>query len=201
MSKIAISGASTGSATFTIESPATSTNRTLTLPDNTGTIVTTGTTTGISASALSTGTLAAARLPAGSVLQVVQSVRTASFVTTSTSFVATGLSASITPTSATSKILIFTHTITDNGANGRTALVTIYRGATDLGGGNEGFGGASSDTGGSTRSSFDICFLDSPATTNATTYAMYTRSVNGGTIEVPPYDAAKQTITLMEIAA
>ena len=40
MSKIAISGASTGTATFTIESPATSTNRTLTLPDNTGTIIT-----------------------------------------------------------------------------------------------------------------------------------------------------------------
>jgi hypothetical protein len=40
MSNIAISGASTGTATFTIESPATSTNRTLTLPDNTGTIIT-----------------------------------------------------------------------------------------------------------------------------------------------------------------
>ena len=44
MSKIAISGAATGTATFTIESPATSTNRTLTLPDNTGTIITTGST-------------------------------------------------------------------------------------------------------------------------------------------------------------
>jgi len=40
MSQISITGASTGSATFTIESPATSTNRTLTLPDNTGTIIT-----------------------------------------------------------------------------------------------------------------------------------------------------------------
>jgi len=40
MSKISIAGASTGTATFTIESPATSTNRTLTLPDNTGTIIT-----------------------------------------------------------------------------------------------------------------------------------------------------------------
>jgi hypothetical protein len=39
MSKIAISGASTGTATFTIESPATSTNRTLTLPDATTTLV------------------------------------------------------------------------------------------------------------------------------------------------------------------
>ena len=188
MSQISITGASTGTATFTIESPATSTNRTLTLPDETGTIITTA---GVPASSL----------PAGSVLQVVQSVRTASFTTTSTSFIATGLSASITPTSATSKILIFTHTITDNAANGRTALVTIYRGATNLGGGTEGFGGASSDTGGSTRSSFDICYLDSPATTSATTYEMYTRSITGGSIEVPPYASAKQTITLMEIAA
>lgn len=39
MSKIAITGAATGTATFTIESPATSTNRTLTIPDATTTIV------------------------------------------------------------------------------------------------------------------------------------------------------------------
>ena len=44
MSKISISGAATGTATFTIESPATNTNRTLTLPDNTGTIITTAST-------------------------------------------------------------------------------------------------------------------------------------------------------------
>jgi hypothetical protein len=40
MSQISITGAATGTATFTIESPATSTNRTLILPDNTGTIIT-----------------------------------------------------------------------------------------------------------------------------------------------------------------
>jgi hypothetical protein len=40
MSKIALAGAVSGTATFTLESPATSTNRTLTLPDNTGTIIT-----------------------------------------------------------------------------------------------------------------------------------------------------------------
>jgi hypothetical protein len=44
MSKIAISGASTGTATFTLESPATSTNRTITLADATGTMVVSGTT-------------------------------------------------------------------------------------------------------------------------------------------------------------
>jgi hypothetical protein len=42
MSKVAIKGATTGTGTLTIESPATNTDRTLTLPDNDGTIVTTG---------------------------------------------------------------------------------------------------------------------------------------------------------------
>jgi hypothetical protein len=44
MSQISITGASTGTATFTIESPATSTNRTITLADATGTMVVSGTT-------------------------------------------------------------------------------------------------------------------------------------------------------------
>lgn len=40
MSNIAIKGATTGTGTFTIESPATNTDRTLTLPDEAGTFVT-----------------------------------------------------------------------------------------------------------------------------------------------------------------
>ena len=43
MSNIAIKGATTGTGTFTIESPATNTDRTLTLPDETGTVLTSGT--------------------------------------------------------------------------------------------------------------------------------------------------------------
>ena len=39
MSNIAIKGAATGSGTFTLEAPATSTNRTLTLPDAAGTMM------------------------------------------------------------------------------------------------------------------------------------------------------------------
>lgn len=60
------------------------------------------------ASALTTGTLASARLPAGSVLQVAQARKTdTSWSTTSTSFVAvTGLGVTITPTSASSKFLV-----------------------------------------------------------------------------------------------
>ena len=43
MSNIAIKGAATGSGTFTLEAPATSTNRTLVLPDEAGTVLTTAT--------------------------------------------------------------------------------------------------------------------------------------------------------------
>lgn len=52
-----------GTGTVSIVPPATNTNRTLTLPDETGTVVTTATTTGINASALSTGTISTDRLP------------------------------------------------------------------------------------------------------------------------------------------
>lgn len=44
MSKIALSGNASGTGTFTLASPNSSTDRTLTLPDNTGTIITTAST-------------------------------------------------------------------------------------------------------------------------------------------------------------
>ena len=43
MSNIAIKGAATGTGVFTLESPATNTDRTLTLPDEAGTVLTSGT--------------------------------------------------------------------------------------------------------------------------------------------------------------
>jgi hypothetical protein len=58
MSKVAIKGAATGTGVFTLESPATNTDRTLVLPDEAGTVLTTA---GVPASAM----------PAGSVIQVV----------------------------------------------------------------------------------------------------------------------------------
>ena len=54
MSKISIAGATTGTGTFTLASPATDTDRVLTLPDEAGTVVTTGS-TGVVTSAMLTG--------------------------------------------------------------------------------------------------------------------------------------------------
>ena len=59
MSKIALEGNSSGTGTFTIAGPNTNTNYTITLPQETGTLVTTGVTTGLNGSAISTGVVAA----------------------------------------------------------------------------------------------------------------------------------------------
>jgi len=48
LSKISIEGNSSGTGTFTIASPNSNTNRTLDLPDNSGTIITSGSTGGVS---------------------------------------------------------------------------------------------------------------------------------------------------------
>jgi hypothetical protein len=59
MSKIALEGNASGTGTFTIAGPNTNTNYTITLPQETGTLVTTGVTTGLNGSAISTGVVAA----------------------------------------------------------------------------------------------------------------------------------------------
>jgi hypothetical protein len=59
MSKIALEGNASGTGTFTIAGPNTNTNYTITLPQETGTLVTTGVTTGLNGSAITTGVVAA----------------------------------------------------------------------------------------------------------------------------------------------
>lgn len=86
MSKVAIVGNPSGTGVFTIQSPNTSTDRTLTLPDSTGTVDTLG--------------------RAGNVLQVVNFSVSSGGSTTSTAYVDTNLTASITPQASGNKILI-----------------------------------------------------------------------------------------------
>jgi len=94
MSKVVITGNASGTGDFTIAAPNSNTDRTLTLPDDSGTVLTTA---GVPSSAL----------PAGSVLQVVTTIATEPQVYSLTSYTALNdLSLNITPTSASSKILL-----------------------------------------------------------------------------------------------
>ena len=187
MSKIAISGASTGTATFTLESPATSTNRTLTLPDNTGTILTNAT--------------------AGTVLQVVTATTNTPVTITSTSMTDLGLSASITPTSASSKILVLVNqnlTNYQNTSSSRNFGTQLLRGATIIS--NKlfySYAGAAGN--GYVELTLDGTYilLDSPATTSSTTYKTQgtVSSSADDTTLVGQAGSRTSSITLMEIAA
>jgi len=55
LSKIALSGNASGTGTLTLSAPNTNTNQTLTLPDNSGTVITTASTGGVAQAMLASG--------------------------------------------------------------------------------------------------------------------------------------------------
>ena len=95
MSKISLEPNASGAGTFTLSAPNSNTNRTLNLPDASGNII---------AADASTGRFDSSNMPAGSVIQVVSNNFSTQTQITSTSYVDVGLSASITPISANSKV-------------------------------------------------------------------------------------------------
>jgi hypothetical protein len=136
---------------------------------------------------------------AGCVLQVVSLTSGTSTSTTSSSWVATALLASITPKFSTSKIYVNVSASVDNGSTGGQAGTTIFRGATNLAASlsNTAFNDSYNSTG-RVITSVGMSILDSPATTSSTTYTVYLSSFVGGSVALS--SAAGSTITLMEIA-
>ena len=131
------------------------------------------------------------------VLQVVQATYNTTTSTTSTSFVTSNLSASITPTSSTSKVLVFLSSTVAT-ANGSTSIpVTLYRGGTNVAGGTTPI--TDLVTSGNNWS-MNFNYLDSPATTSATTYTFYFRSGNGSLVYTN-LTGYISSLILMEIAA
>jgi len=133
--------------------------------------------------------IAAADLPTGSVLQVLQTTKTDAFSTTSTSYVdLTGLSISITPSSTSSKILVFYNI--DAGTAGDVAhgYLTLIRGSTEIFKADTASNRRSAtsviNTGTQTSQMHSASYLDSPSTTSATTYKVQILSSNGSAIYV-----------------
>jgi hypothetical protein len=149
-----------------------------------------------------TQTIPKATLPTGSVLQVVQAETSTNTSTTSTSFVTTNLTASITPSSSSSKVLV---TVSAEGFINGTAtsgIYTVFRGTvagTNLGNATWGFTNLYSAAGAVTGS-ISINYLDSPSTTSSQTYTYAMRSEAGSATHINA-NGQKSTITLMEIAA
>jgi len=154
------------------------------------------------ASTGSSGTVLTTTSPkAGNVIQVVNGTTTTTTTTTGTTLVDTNLSASITPTSATSKILVLVNHYECAVVAAFTGIkFQLLRGATAIG---TNYSTSNVGYGAQTENYFNVSMmvLDSPATTSATTYkTQFARASGSGTVYVQG-DSTLSTITLMEIAA
>jgi hypothetical protein len=192
MSKVKIQGNASGTGVVTLTAPNTNTDRTITLPDSTGSIL------------MADGDGSAlTNLPGGGkVLQVVTGTYSTETSSTSTTYADTGLSATITPSSTSSKILVFG---SNNGGAKKSGDgyggLQLLRGTTSLYVPHTRYGYTSSNA---WVYGFSLSFhyLDSPSTTSATTYKTQFKSVvaDGTAVRVQD-NASVSTITLIEIGA
>ena len=152
----------------------------------------------------------------GKVLQVVSTTKSDSFTSTSTSFAdVTGLSVSITPSNASSKVLVLYNVSGSQAVAAQIARSRLMRGSTEIN-----IGDAASNRARGTSDPFSVAaqiigttiagsYLDSPATTSATTYKFQV-ATSGGTVYVNRSEddsdssirsRTVSTITVMEIGA
>jgi hypothetical protein len=144
-----------------------------------------------------TGQVPDANAPSGSVIQVVSATSTASVETSSTTFT-NFLSASITPSSASNKILCLA-TYGEPDILTGYVFVKLFRSGSEIFKLTTEFGRGISASAESHYSGASLQFLDSPATTSATTYNLGLAVVIGGTARIG--NGGGHSLVLMEIAA
>lgn len=181
---IVLVGSTSGS--ITLQEPAVSGSTVLSLPAVTGTVLTD------------------TSPKAGNVLQVVNAAITTYVSSSTDTFVNTGVTATITPTSATSKILVLIdHAGCSKETNSAAIKIKVLRGSTQI----VYIADADGFTGTTTNNFFGSIgcnYLDSPATTSATTYkSQFASQFNNAVVSIGNYNTTPvtSTITLMEIAA
>jgi hypothetical protein len=140
----------------------------------------------------------------GKVLQVVMGTPTSTEVSNSTTtLVDSGITATITPTLATSKVLVLitmSGVAKTNGNSGSHLIAALFRGVTNV----LQFDAGTLYTGVAETLylSRSFNYLDSPATTSATTYKVqFSNSIAAAAIKVQADAASTSTIILLEIGA
>jgi hypothetical protein len=136
----------------------------------------------------------------GKVLQVVQGTTTTSTSNSTSTYADTTLSASITPTSATSKVLVMVNQVISksNGNLDNSVDMRIVRGATTI------LESTFILYTGQTFTLYSLAsfvYLDSPSTTSATTYKTTFRNFYNGASVTMQQNSNASYITLLEIGA
>ena len=154
-------------------------------------------------------TAANVKLPAGTVLQTVNTTHSTATTSTSSSFVATEMNATITPKYNTSKILV-RFSLPAYTTSGKHVVGTIFResgtasgnaaiSGTNLGDSSWGFSSIFNNGAEGMGSIHCTGVLDSPATTSALRYTVAYRQHNSGTATVFP-NGSMGTVTLQEVS-
>lgn len=153
-------------------------------------------------SAEASGIKWAAAAGGGKVLQVVQGTTTTSTTSSSTTYADTTLTASITPSATTSKILVM---VAQNGCrkddpnSGNALWLQLLRGSTQLMQSSYiGFTGTASIN---IIGSASFIYLDSPSTTSSTTYKTQLKNNAAAANAQVQHGSDMSTITLIEIGA
>jgi hypothetical protein len=156
-------------------------------------------------SSTATGLAYAAPAAGGKVLQVVQDTDTSNFTTTSATFVDTGLSVTITPSSATSKIYVIANmplAYSEGPNNGNFVCnFNLVRSSTQLCEGWIGTYGVTSSSAPSGYATATLTTLDSPATTSAITYKVQGKKGDGNNANYIGSGTRINSIIVMEIGA
>lgn len=200
-----VTGATTLDSTLTVAGTA-NLNGNTTIA---GTLNVTGALTApIAASNISSGQLSSARMPIGSIIQVVSANDTGVVTISSTSFVSANLAATITPTSASSKILVIlnagVYVFGNSSSSGRNHNLEIVK---SLPSANTqihliDFSNATVNAAGTFGYSYVACglILDSPSTTSAITYTFRANIASECRLELHR-GSSNSSIILMEIVA
>ena len=142
----------------------------------------------------------------GKLLQVVQGTLTSNATTTSGSFVDTGLEATITPSLASSKVMVIANYMAfsiNSGASAASTLASmiLLRTSTQLQGDSYGNYRLAASNAPEFYTRFAFSYLDSPATTSATTYKIQHKIVDCTSCGISASATKIASIILMEIGA
>lgn len=151
-------------------------------------------------STASTGLKWATPASGGKVLQVVQATYTTSTTNATTTFANTGLSATITPSSTSSRILVMAyHPIRKTNTNAQNAVrIKLQRGTTDI---HQSADNLQTSAAAEASGSHQLSYVDSPATTSATTYRTQFSNAVNATDAIVQVDNRTAVMILMEIGA
>ena len=195
MSSVKIQGDSSGTGVLTIAAPNTNTDRSITIPDKAGAIA----------------------IGAGTIVQVVQGTTTTEVTVNTTTYTDTTLSASITPSSSTNKILIMVMQSCVNTRDGSAVGhgIRLLRDNTVVWTPQESptgpflwYGNAGNISSNELDGTFVVNYLDSPSTTSSVTYKTQGRphtNTNNGVVyyqyTANNYTTQVSTMILMEVVA